>query len=62
MHQIYRGSTTHTLTFQQFGNPFVVCNLCVFHLAVASSLPSQYPYLLERDVLLDRGSSDSNTP
>ena len=47
MHQFCRDSTTHTPTFQQFVNPFVLCNLYASHLAVASSLPSQYRYLLE---------------
>ena len=62
MHQFFRLFTFHTPTIQQSGNPFVVCNLYASHLAVASSLPSQYRCLLERDVFLDRGSSDSNTP
>ena len=60
-HQLYRDATTHTPTFQQFVNPFVVCNLYATRLPVASSHPSQYRCLLERDVRLDRGSSDSNT-
>ena len=55
-------STTHTPTFQEFGKPFVVCNPYASHLAVVFSFPSQYRYLLERDVLLDRDSSDSITP
>ena len=62
MHQFYRDSTTHTSTFQQFSNPFVVCNLYASHFAVVFSLLSHYRYLIEKDVLLDRDSSDSNTP
>ena len=62
MHQFCTDSTTHTPTFQQFGNPFVACNLHASHLAVASSLSTHYRSLLERDVLLDKDSSDSNTP
>ena len=54
MHQYYRDSATHTPTIQQFGNPFIVWNLHESHLAVVSSLPSHYRYLLETDVLLDR--------
>ena len=61
VHRFFRVSTTHTPTFQHFRNPFVVCNLYASHLAVASSLLSQCRNLLERDVLLDRGRSDSNT-
>ena len=62
LHRFFRVSTTHTPTFQQFGIPFVVCNPYASHLAVVSSFLSQYRYLLGRDVLLDRDSSDSNTP
>ncbi len=62
MHQFYKDSTTHTPTFQQLGNPFVVCNPYASRLAVASSFPSQYRYLLERDVLLNMDSSASNNP
>ena len=62
MHQFYRDSTTHTPSFQQFVNLFAVCNLYASHLSVASLLLSQYRYLLKRDVLLDRDSTDSNTP
>ena len=62
MHQFCRNSITHTTTFQHFGNHFVGCHLYASHLAVASSLPSQFWYLLEKHVLLDRDSSDSNTP
>ena len=61
MHPFCRDSTIHTATFHQFGNTFVVSNLYATHLAVASSLPSQYRYLLERGVLRDRDSIDSNT-
>ena len=48
MRQFYRDFTTHTPTFQQFGNPFVVCNPYASHLAVGSSMTSQYWFLLEK--------------
>ena len=62
MQQFYRDSTSLTPTFQQFCNIFVVYNLYASHLAVASSLPVQYRYLLGRGVLLDRDKNESNTP